>query len=249
LALRAFRGLVNTVATSLHKDNIVHRDIKPANVFIGADGRLIPGDFGIVFLPNQEPRPTVLGERVGPWEYMPPWADGLGDGLEKVQPGFDVYMLGKLLWCMVAGRLRLRREDHREPEFDLGRSFPDNRYMQLINSILDKCLVKRPQDCLPSAQDLLKIVDENLATIEQGVPLLDEKGKLILPCRICGKGFCQDQGVEVRLQEYDAKKNMGLNLMHLRVFVCNVCTHREFFAPNYPNESAQRGWKPWTPRL
>jgi len=249
-ALRAFRGLVETVAISLHTDKIVHRDIKPANVFIGDDdGRLIPGDFGIVFLPNQETRPTVLGERVGPWEYMPPWADGLAGGLEKVQPNFDVYMLGKLLWCMVAGRLRLRREDHREPEFDLAKTFPDNRYMQLVNSILDRCLVRRPQECLPSAHELLEIVDANLAMMEQGVPLVNEKGKLALPCRICGRGFYQDQGVEVRVQQYDAMKNVGLNgLMHLRVFVCNVCTHRAFFAPNYPDESSQRSWKDWTPR-
>ena len=51
-ALKAFKTLVQTVATSLHADHIVHRDIKPANIFIGNDGSLIPGDFGIVFLPT-----------------------------------------------------------------------------------------------------------------------------------------------------------------------------------------------------
>jgi hypothetical protein len=29
--------------------------------------------------------------------------------------------------------------------------------------------------------------------------------------------------------------------------VCNVCTHYELFAPNFPNEAAQKGWKPWGP--
>jgi serine/threonine protein kinase len=85
LALRAFRTLVETVATSLHKDKIVHRDIKPANVFIGADGSLIPGDFGIVYLPDDTTRLTVTQERVGPRDYMPQWAD-LGARLEDIQP-------------------------------------------------------------------------------------------------------------------------------------------------------------------
>jgi hypothetical protein len=26
---------------------------------------------------------------------------------------------------------------------------------------------------------------------------------------------------------------------------CNVCCHYEFFAPNFPDEAATKGWKPW----
>ena len=243
-ALSAFSGLVRTIATSLHADKIVHRDIKPANVFMANDGRLIPGDFGIVFRPDIEPRPTLLGERVGPWEYMPPWADSLGEELEKVEPNFDVYMLRKLLWCMVAGRLKLRREDHREPEYDLAKKFPGNRQMHLINSILDKCLVKRPSDCLPSAAELLKEVQAALATIRDGVPLTGEKGELILPCRACGRGFYQDQKMRIPVTQTNAN-NMPAAQVYLWVFVCNVCAHYEFFAPGYPGESADRGWTPW----
>ena len=33
--LKAFRTLVDTIATSLHSERIVHRDIKPSNIFIG----------------------------------------------------------------------------------------------------------------------------------------------------------------------------------------------------------------------
>ena len=105
-ALKAFRSLVETTA-SLHKGNYVHRDIKPANVFIQGNG-LILGDLGIVFVPGQPDRLTVTDERVGPRDYMPQWAD-LGQRLENVHTNFDVYMLGKLLWCMVTGRLKLPR--------------------------------------------------------------------------------------------------------------------------------------------
>jgi hypothetical protein len=92
LALQAFRSLLETVA-SLHKDKIVHRDIKPANVFIGNDGRLILGDFGIAYVSDQMPRVTLTEERVGPWDYMPQWAD-IGERLENVEPNFDVTVTG-----------------------------------------------------------------------------------------------------------------------------------------------------------
>lgn len=246
LALKAFRTLVATVATALHKDGIVHRDIKPANVFIGSDGSLIPGDFGIVYLPDQAARPTVSDERVGPREYMPQWAD-LGLRLEQVKPNFDVYMLGKLLWCMVAGRLRLPREYHRWADYDLVTLFPKNKHMYLVNSILDRCLVERPDQCLSSATELLHIVDENLAMIEDGVPLRDKSGQLILPCSVCGKGFYQEERSQLRLHQVFDERNMPSNPIHLRIFTCNVCTHREFFAPGYPDEAAARDWKPWSP--
>jgi len=245
-ALRAFRTLVETVAQSLHNDNIVHRDIKPANVFIRQDGRLIPGDFGIVYLPDLGTRQTVLGERVGPWEYMPPWADGLGDELEKVEPNFDVYMLGKLLWCMVAGRLRLRREDFLEPQYDLTKAFPHASDMYVINSVLEKCLVTRPEACLPSAAELLQVVDTAIVQIEQHRPVKDRDGNLILPCIVCGTGFYREytKNQAARVQMLD-EYSRPVSEIRLRPFVCNVCTHEAFFAPGYPEDAAGRGWEPW----
>lgn len=245
LALNAFRYLVETVAGSLHRDGIVHRDLKPGNVFIGDDGRLIPGDFGIAFVPGLAERVTLTHERVGPWDYMPQWAD-MGERLEDVKPNFDVYMLGKLLWCMVAGRLKLPREYHRRPGFDLSVLFANNKHMHLINSILDQCLVEEPKQCLPSADELLKVVDDTLALIESGSPLRDEKGRLVLPCRVCGRGFYQEERL-VGLHQVTDERNMPVSPIRLRLFTCNVCTHREFFAPGYPDEAAAKGWTPWTP--
>lgn len=245
LALSAFRSLVETLADALHKDGIVHRDLKPANIFIGDDGRLIPGDFGIAFLPGGSERGTLTHERVGPWEYMPQWAD-TGDRLEDVKPNFDVYMLGKVLWCMIAGRPRIPREYHRRPGFNLTNIFPNNKDMPIINSILDKCLVEDSHQCLASAKELLEVVDEKLAMIDDEVPLLYEDGKIVLPCRVCGKGFYQNETFPgtVRLQQLN-EYSVPQEPIVVQVLVCNVCTNRLFFAPNYPEEGAKRGWKPW----
>jgi serine/threonine protein kinase len=238
-ALKAFRSLVETTA-ALHKGNYVHRDIKPANVFIKGNG-LILGDLGIVFVPGQPDRLTVTDERVGPRDYMPQWAD-LGQRLENVHTNFDVYMLGKLLWCMVTGRLKLPREWYRRPPYDVTALFPNDPSMRIVNAILDKCVVEEPQDCLKSAQELLEIVDENLATLERGLPLVDLSGKLTFPCRVCGKGLYREHAT-VHLPAFDSM-NRQTNPVYVRLFVCNVCAHYEMFAPNFPDEAAKRGWKP-----
>jgi serine/threonine protein kinase len=240
-ALKTFRCLVETVA-ALHKDNLVHRDIKPANVFLGADDTLILGDFGLIFVPDQPERPTMTHERVGPRDYMPQWAD-LGGRLEHVQTNFDVYMLGKLLWCMVTGRLKLPREYHKRPAYDVTAIFPNDRNMRKVNEIIEKCVVEEPEHCLKSAQELLVMVDDALVSIERGIPMLDGKGKLVLPCRVCGKGFYREHN-SVQLKANDSQ-NRGAPPIPIRMFVCSICTHYEFFAPGFPEEAAAKNWKTW----
>jgi hypothetical protein len=234
LALKAFRSLVKTVA-SLHGEKIVHRDIKPANVFIREDDQLVLGDFGIVYLPNQPDRHTRTDERVGPRDYMPPWADR-DERLESVEPNFDVYMLGKLLWCMVAGRLRLFREEHHSAEFDLAAKFSNDPDMHIINSVLDKCVVAKPGDCLESARELLKEVDEALRILERGGQVLSEG--VPRPCHVCGKGFYRpgdaatNRPQEINLRSW-ARANQGYEsgpMFQLRLFTCDVCGHVELFA-------------------
>jgi len=234
-ALKAFRSLVETVS-DIHKDGYVHRDIKPANIFIRKDDELVLGDFGIVFIPGQPERVTFTDEKVGPRDYMPQWGD-LGERLENVEANFDVYMLGKLLWCMVSGRHKLPREYHRKPAYDLARQFPNDPEINIVNEILDRCVVEEPHHCLKSAKELLEIVDQRLDVLGSGLPMLDQKGKLSLPCRVCGRGFYQEHT--------SARLPTDTHPILLRVFVCNVCTHYEFFAPGNPDEAAQRDWKPW----
>ena len=225
-ALKAFRSLVETVA-SLHKGSIVHRDIKPANVFVGQENQLILGDFGIVYLPHQAERLTRTNERVGPRDYMPPWGD-LGERLENVSTSFDVYMLGKLLWCMVAGRLRLPREWHNRQGFNLTEMFPRDPDMHVINFILDRCVVEDPRDCLGSAQKLLPIIDENLAVLGLGGQMLSDG--VPRPCRVCGKGYYKLESLPPGTVG-ESKVNLGMagKPIPLRLFVCDNCGHVQLF--------------------
>jgi serine/threonine protein kinase len=224
-ALKAFRSLVQTVAI-LQKEGYVHRDIKPANVFVRKDDELVLGDFGIVYLPNAQHRVTLTGERVGPRDHMPSWAN-LGGRHENVHPRDDVYMLGKLLWSMLDGHAVLPREYHKHPEyeFDLTKTFPNEPHMHLINAILDKCIVEQADQCLPGAQELLPWIDE-VAGIIEGVPR---------PCHVCGKGFYQT----VSLRDNPQNKPLGLRFWVMGTgdistipanpLACDYCGHIELF--------------------
>lgn len=221
-ALRAFRSIVQTVAL-LHKQGYVHRDIKRPNVFIRTDNDLVLGDFGIVYVPDAAIRVTATDERVGPRDHMAPWAH-LGTRQEDVQPNSDVYMLGKLLWCMIDGRAMLPREYHERPEFDLTITFPAEHQMHLVNRILDNCIVEHSRECLSSAQDVLQMVNTALLAIERGGQLV--KDGVPRPCHVCGQGMYQaeNQG-EVQIW----RTNSQPSLLKTRLFACDNCGHVEFF--------------------
>ena len=198
LAFKAFLTLVKTVI-SLHAQGIIHRDIKPANVFVRADDELVLGDFGIVFVSDQPLRVTRTGESVGPHDYMPPWAD-VGGRLGEVHPNFDIYMLGKLLWCMVAGRLRLQREWFERPENNLTVIFKEDPAMHMVNVILKRCVVENEGQCQTSASDLGIIVSTYIQILERGGQ--DLHAGIVRPCRVCGHGHYQTAVTLRRCRRY-----------------------------------------------
>jgi serine/threonine protein kinase len=243
LAFRAFLSLVKTVA-ALHTDGIIHRDIKPANVFVREDDKLVLGDFGIVYLPNQPNRPTRAGESVGPHDYMPPWGEVDGR-LAEVHHNFDIYMLGKLLWCMVSGRLRLQREYFDRPENDLTVLFKGDPAMYMVNVILKRCVVEREAQCRTSASDLVVIVSTYLGMLERGGQLLHVG--IPRPCRVCGYGHYKSEGYASTQPPIPKEGPVGLRFwiggsetatVPVFPFVCDTCGHLEFFTHAAPQLGA-----------
>lgn len=156
-----------------------------------------------------------------------PWGD-IGERLENVHPNFDVYMLGKLLWCMVTGRLRLPREWHRRREYDVTEIFNTDPQMHSINEILDKCITDDPEKCLASARDLLAAVDHHLSIMSRGGQSLAEG--VPRPCHVCGRGYYH--AGELR-RGVTGRPVVGLSMagypISFEIFLCDVCGHTELF--------------------
>ena len=162
---------------------------------------------------------------------MPPWAE-TEERLEKVSGHFDVYMLGKLLWCMVAGRLKLIREWYTKPEFDLTVKFQGDPQMHMINAILEKCLHDSPEECLPRAGELLLVVDGHLNVMRRGGQMLREG--VPRPCRVCGNGHYQPEVLRQNtpvgsMRFWFSAPGPDIGSLSVRTFVCSNCGHVEFF--------------------
>jgi serine/threonine protein kinase len=238
-SLQALVPLIRTVA-DLHQDGIVHRDIKPQNIFVGDSHELLLGDFGLVFLPNLPERLSFTGESVGPRDFMPPWVF-LGDMPGEIKPTFDVYMLGKVLWCMVSGKLKLHREDFLEPQLNLAIMFPQDPQMHAINLILEKCVVARERECLGSAIDLWLMAGKLAQMMENGGQLL--KPEIRRLCRVCGVGeYLPEQkknGQEhpttsIQLNRPSGSMAERAGGFEMVAFTCNNCQHIQFFKANGP---------------
>ena len=222
-ALRTLRPVVEAVA-SLHQGGIVHRDIKPANVFIDEEGQLVLGDCGLAFERESADRLTETFENVGSRDWMPGWAMGLR--LIDVQPNFDVFSLGKVLWAMVAGKPILPLWYHREPRFNLGNMFPDNDSLVFVQNILDKTVVEKPIDCLKNAAELLDSIDWTIEALTMKFRIVG--GDMIRKCLVCGKGSYR------KIVDHDSSRQhiFGLNVISqpkFRIFVCDGCGHSQLF--------------------
>jgi serine/threonine protein kinase len=169
--LKAIRPVVNVLA-KLHfspQGTFVHRDFKPGNIFIGREGQFILGDAGLVFYDGQDARLTKSHESAGTHDYMPAWTYG---GRADINPTFDIFSVGKVIWAMLAGQRTCPLWYCLEEKFDLTRRFPDVPEMIWINRLLKKCVVeKEAQMKIKDAKELLFQIDETLRGIEsQAVP-------------------------------------------------------------------------------
>jgi hypothetical protein len=101
--------------------------------------------------------------------------------------------------------------------------------MHMINTILEKCVVENPEDCV-SISDVRAMVIAFVSTIEHGGQLLQKE--VPRPCHVCGHGQYQPE----HLQDSNSGGMIriwtgGSDTVRLSVqtFACDSCGHVQFF--------------------
>lgn len=225
-ALKALRPLVEG-ASNIYKKGLVHRDIKPANVFLDSNNQLVLGDFGLIFFIDAE-RTRLSGtwENVGSHAWMPPWA--AYKRIEEVNPSFDVFTLGKLLWAMISDIPVLPYWYFDHDEYNLEKKFPHAPYIYMANSLFEKCIVELESDCIPNATALLAEIDKLLSVIDAKADLIDQKIKRV--CKVCGVGkyilSIDTDSSQGKIRQFGATSISS----DFKIFTCNHCGHVQLFS-------------------
>jgi serine/threonine protein kinase len=218
-ALEAIRPLVEAVA-ALHAKGMVHRDIKPGNVFLGADGRLILGDAGLVFFleDHGHTRVSETLENVGSRDWMPLYAEG--QRWEDVNKCFDVFSLGKLLWAMIAGLPKVRARYYEfDPKLKLETLFPGDEDAAAVGALLAGTVVAHEEEHRIRDASGLQEAMSSLAEVVRGHR-----------CLSCLKGG------------YVEDKSVGPGFMGGAVAsVCARCGHVQLRRPRPSAESREAG--------
>jgi len=155
--LHVLRRLADALGYA-HARGIVHRDIKPGNVLFTDNGAPVLTDFGIAKTVGSETKLTSTGMMFGSVGHMSP-EQSLG---LEVDNRSDLYSLGVLLWQMLTGSLPYSAQDPfalaLKHATDPIPRLPEN--LRRLQPVIDGLLAKRPEDRLPSAEALLRVLDE-----------------------------------------------------------------------------------------
>jgi serine/threonine protein kinase len=228
-ALEAFLPLVDALY-GIHLQKAIHRDIKTENIFVTASGKLVLGDFGIVFLQDGAERLTTPYERVGSHEWMAPWAYKKEKlELSKISTALDIFPLAKVLWSMIAGRNGFPFWEFKRDENNLEALFPHDPLMALINErILSTRIVREEKECDGSAETLRYQVSGLINYIKDLQGFKPDNAQL-WPCKVCGRGKYKSDGSRYQLKGFREGGPALLRNQDLYVNICDHCGHAELF--------------------
>jgi serine/threonine protein kinase len=146
------------VLAAAHRGHMVHLDIKPDNVFLEGDlQKVLLVDFGIAMAVKRLVPDAADGPIAGTPSYMSPEQ---AQGLPEIDHRSDIYSMGALGYCMLAGRppfsgpdaraiLRKHVEQPPVPLRDVNPSVPKE-----LADVIMKCLEKNPWDRFASAKQV-----------------------------------------------------------------------------------------------
>jgi WD40 repeat protein len=173
-----------------HGRGVIHRDLKPSNVLLGSLGEVVVIDWGLAksldaadtdggepVLASPEVDATGLGQVMGTPAYMAPeQARG-----ERVDRRADVYSLGALIYCVLAGKPPYEANDSRQALHRLLEGGPADLATQVdglppdLVTIVRKAMARAPEFRYPDAdalaRDLGRFLPGNLVEAHAYTPL------------------------------------------------------------------------------
>ncbi len=164
-AARYVRDIAKAIAYA-HSQGIVHRDLKPANVLISEKDEVVITDFGLAKIIDSEGGLTQSGAALGTPSYMSPeQADG--DTAAQGQTT-DVYSIGAILFALLTGKPPFQGATAVQTIMDvIHKPAPDTVLLRPdvpldLDTIVAKCLDKKPANRYPTAESLAEELDRFL---------------------------------------------------------------------------------------
>jgi len=183
-------GQVCGALSYAHRRKVIHRDIKNSNVLIRVDHhgneQVKVVDFGIAKLMEDDPSLTLTGVVMGSPHFMAPeQARG-----SEIDHRVDIYAVGVLLYCGLAGRYPFNGTSSREivsahlsqeiPSFsDVN---PDLTLHPTLEGTVRRCLAKEPEARFQDVDTLLTALTPFLADTDSiAMPAMPLPTKALAP--------------------------------------------------------------------
>jgi serine/threonine-protein kinase len=171
-----------------HEQGMIHRDIKPDNILLTAGGVVKIADLGLAKAITEDAGLTRTGTAAGTPLYMSPEQ---ARDVKRVDARSDIYSLGCMLYCFLAGRTPFQGETLVEinESKEKGKYPPSRRFNpnvpERLDLYIDKMLAKQPEYRYSTCSELIK----DLEGLDLAYPDLSFVGKTVSATATRHTGF------------------------------------------------------------